>query len=195
MAQSLAAAWQEAFSRVVREGQDVDRLKLAATQGRLAEWTVALTSCVVATCREMGWKASAIGHKTSLLPVDQSEYLALDVMAFGAGEKNWRFPVAVAELENSQDADRVAYSLWKVLIVRADLRIVFCYRRRPEDGPSLVREIEQEVVHAMTLAGRVRLEGETMLVVGSTNEAEYFPYGFFKWWQLDAGTGRFRLSS
>ncbi len=82
-----------------------------------------------------------------------------------------------------------------MLIVRADLRIVFCYRRRPEDGPSLVREIEREVVHAMALSGRVRLEGETLLVVGSTNEAEYFPYGFFKWWQLDAGTGRFCLAS
>ncbi|RIK66095.1 MAG: hypothetical protein DCC65_10755 [Planctomycetota bacterium] len=195
MTHSLAGTWQESFSRVARDGDEAQRLKQAATQGRLADWTVALTSCVVATCREMGWMASAIGHKTKLLPVDQSEYLALDVMAFGAGEKNWRFPVAVAELENSQDADRVAYSLWKVLIVRADLRIVFCYRRRPEDGPALVREIEREVVHAMALSGRVRLEGETLLVVGSTNEAEYFPYGFFKWWQLDAGTGRFCLAS
>jgi hypothetical protein len=143
----------------------------------------------------MGWVASAIGHKAKLLPVDQSEYLAVDVMAFGDGAKRWRFPVAVAELENSQESDRVAYSLWKVLSVRADLRIVFCYRRRREDGPGLIRLLEAEVVQAMELAGRVRLEGETVLVVGSTNEAAYFPYGFFQWWQLDVGTGRFRLTS
>jgi len=193
MTDPLITRWRAAFSDAVQRQEDAERLKQAATQGRLADWTAALTSCVVATCREMGWVASAIGHKASLLPVDQSEYLAVDVMAFGDGAKRWRFPLAVAELENSQSPDRIAYSLWKVLSVRADLRIVFCYRRKPEDGPALVRFLESEVVQAMELAGRVCLEGETVVVVGSTNEADYFPYGFFRWWQLDSGTGRFSL--
>lgn len=193
MGTSLATTWQETFARVVTQCDKAERLKQAATQGRLADWTAVLTSCVVATCQEMGWVASAIGHKAKLLPVDQSEYLAVDVMAFGDSAKRWRFPVAVAELENSQSPDRIAYSLWKVLSVRADLRIVFCYRRKPEDGPALVRFLESEVVQAMELAGRVCLEGETVVVVGSTNEADYFPYGFFRWWQLDSGTGRFSL--
>lgn len=38
------------------------------------------------------------------------------------------------ELENSRDSERIAYSLWKVLCVRAELRIVFCYRSLPP-GP------------------------------------------------------------
>jgi len=146
MTDPLITRWRAAFSDAVQRQEDAERLKQAATQGRLADWTAALTSCVVATCREMGWVASAIGHKASLLPVDQSEYLAVDVMAFGDGAKRWRFPLAVAELENSQSPDRIAYSLWKVLSVRADLRIVFCYRRKPEDGPALVRFLESEVV-------------------------------------------------
>jgi len=177
----------------VRRPEDAERLKQAAMNGRLGDWTSALTQCVVAACGDMGWVASAIGHKARLLPIDQSEYLSVDMMAFGDSSKRWRFPVAVAELENSLQSARVAYSTWKVLCIRADLRIVFCYRARPEEGPALVRFLETEVVQAMGLAERVSLEGETLLVVGSRNEAEYFPYGFFKWWQLDAGTGRFHL--
>lgn len=194
MADSLAATWRTAFSAVVSGDEHAMRLKEAAAQGRLAEWTAALTSCVVEACRSIGWSASAIGHKARLLPVDQCEYLSVDVMAFGDGSKRWRFPVAVCELENSQGQDRAAYSLWKVLSIRTALRLVFCYRKRPEDGPSLVRFLESDVVHAMELAGRASLDGETVVVVGSTNEAEYFPYGFFKWWQLNAGTGTFSLT-
>ena len=73
--------------------------------------------------------------------------------------------------------------------------MVFCYRRRPDDGPALVRFLEAEVVQAMELRGRVNLEGETLVVVGRTNEAEYFPYGFYRWWQLDSGTGKFELKA
>ena len=36
----------------------------------------------------------------------------------------------VIELENSSREDMIAYSLWKVLCVRADLRVVFCYRKQ-----------------------------------------------------------------
>jgi len=190
---SLAIAWKETFMEVVRRWDKAERLKQAALQNQLTDWTRSLTSCVVATCHEMGWVASAIGHKAKLLPVDQSEYLAVDVMAFGDGQKRWRFPVAVAELENSQNSDRIAYSLWKVLSIQAALRIVFCYRQMQENGPILVRFLEKEVVQAMDLAGRVRLEGECMVVIGSKSESEYFPYGFFKWWLLNTATGRFQL--
>jgi len=38
------------------------------------------------------------------------------------GEKRWRFPSAIMELENSPGEDQIAYSLWKVISVRADLR-------------------------------------------------------------------------
>ena len=135
--------------------------------------------------------ASAKGHKLELLPIQRSEYLALDVMAFAEGEKRWRFPVAVMELENSTREDQIAYSLWKVLSVRSELRIVFCYRRNGEEIPALIRHLREEVVEAMGLAGRVKLEGATLLVVGSRSESGTFPFGYFGWWSLDTNTGRF----
>jgi hypothetical protein len=105
--------------------------------------------------------------------------------------RRWRFPIAVFELENSPDDDRVAYSLWKVLCVRTDLRVVFCYRHDPNKAAALVRHLADDVVRTMGISERARVGGETILVVGSYNEAASFPYGFFKNWTLDSNTVRF----
>ena len=193
MTHNIGEQWQAAFWQTVQRHENASLLKEAALRARLGEWTKALTAVVVATCEVMGWRASAKDHSLDLLPVPRSEYLALDVMAFAKGEKRWRFPIAVMELENSRDDDRIAYSLWKVTCVRADLRVVFCYRASADQGSALVRFLRDEVVAAMGLAERIKLEGQTVVVVGSRNDAATFPYGFFKWWQLEHNTGTFRL--
>lgn len=166
-------------------------LKIASIAGRLGLWTVSLTSCVVTACQESGWRASAKGHECELLPVRRSEYLAIDVTAFAEGDKRWLFPTAVMELENSQREDTIAYSLWKVLSVRASLRFVFCYRKEARAGPALIQHLKHEVVEAMGLHGRLNLDGRTFVAVGSRNDAATFPFGFFKWWELNTHTGRF----
>ena len=168
-------------------------LKNASLTGKLGLWTKALTGCVVETCLQIGLRASARGHECELLPVSRSEYLALDVTAFTEGDRRWLFPAVVMELENSQDEDKIAYSLWKVLCVRAGLRVVFCYRKDVREAPTLITHLRREVVDAMGLEGRLELEGRTFVVVGSRNDAATFPFGFFKWWELDTQTGRFEL--
>lgn len=194
MTDCIAEDWQAAFMQTVQRYENAISLKDAAMDERLGDWTTELTSVVVATCNSVGWQASAIGHKLGMLPVSQYEYLGLDAMAFADGEKRWRYPVAVFELENKMDDDRIAYSLWKVMCVRADLRVVFCYRRSSDDGSALIRFLRDEVVHAMDLAARAKLEGETLVVIGSRDDSATFPYGFFKWWKLDTNIGTFRLN-
>lgn len=191
MVDGLVARFRETFFAVVQADDLGGELKQAASAANLGAWTRALTEAAIRTCAGMGLMSSAKGHKLELLPIHRSEYLALDVMAFAKGEKRWRFPVAVMELENSAREDQIAYSLWKVLSVRADLRVVFCYRKNGEDVPALLRHLREEVVEAMGLAGRVKLEGATLLVVGSRSESETFPFGYFGWWSLDTNTGRF----
>jgi len=191
MVESLVTRFRETFFAVVQADELAGELKQAASAANLGAWTRALTKAAIRTCSGLGLMASAKGHKLELLPIPRSEYLALDVMAFPEGEKRWRFPVAVMELENSAREDQIAYSLWKVLSVRADLRIVFCYRRNGDEIPALIRHLRDEVVEAMGLAGRVKLEGATLLVVGSRSESETFPFGYFGWWLLDTNTGRF----
>ncbi len=192
--QGVDKQWQEAFLKTVQQHENALPLKEAALQERLGDWTKELTSVVVATCEVMGWQASAKDHRLDMLPVPRSEYLALDVMAFARGEKRWRFPAAIFELENSKNDDQIAYSLWKTICVKADLRVVFCYRRNSDEGSDLVRFLRDEVVHAMDLEKRIKLEGKTIVVVGSRNDSTTFPYGFFKWWSLDINTGTFILN-
>ncbi len=192
MADSLAARWFARFMETVRQHPAALDLQEAAQRAELTQWTRALTAIVVGSCDAMAWKGVAKGHKSTILPVPRQEFLGLDVVAFEpAGERRWRFPIAVFELENSTADDRVAYSLWKVLCVRSELRVVFCYRRDSASGSSLVRHLAAEVARAMAIPERTAVTGETLVVVGSRDETKTFPYGFFKDWLFDANVGRF----
>lgn len=189
---SLAQSWFGAFMETLKTHEGSTPLREAAESGELKNWTVALTAIVVGTFAKMGWHGAARGHRSDLLPVPRSEYLALDVVAFEiAGDRRWRFPVGVFELENSPIDDFVAYSLWKALCVRASLRVVFCYRSDASEGAQLVRHLAEQVVQAMEIPTRSGLGGETLLIVGSRRESATFPYGFFKDWTLNANTARF----
>jgi hypothetical protein len=150
-----------------------------------------LTSAAVEACHRLGWRASAKGHHADLLPVRRGEYLNLDLMAFGAGESRWRFPLAVMEFENQTREDFIAYSLWKLLSVRAELRVLFCYRKEAAEAGPLRKHLQEQVVEALGIGNRVKLEGSTVLVIGRRGEAETFPNGFFAWWELETNTGRF----
>lgn len=195
MISALAEIWHSAFMKALQRHEASRPLKEAATTGRLGDWTQALTDVVVDTCEQLGWQTAAKWHKGNLLPVGRSEYLALDAVAFDArrphGLPPWPFPVAVFELENSAEDDKVAYSLWKVLCVRTGLRVVFCYREDLAAGSALVRTLETAVVGSLPIEERVRLRGQTLLILGSRAEESTFPYGYFKDWMLDKNTGRF----
>jgi len=65
------------------------------------------------------------------------------------------------------------------------------YRRDAAEGVTLVRHLTEHVVRPMGIEERSQLGGETLVVVGSRNEAATFPYGFFKEWLLDTNTARF----
>lgn len=189
----ITGAWKSAFFKIIEQPDISSKLSESSLTEKLADWTSTLTTACVSTCEVLGWRASAKGHLCELLPVKRNEYLALDVMALPDSDKKWRFPVAVFELENSFGNDQIAYSLWKLLCVRADLRIVFCYRKTATDGSALVKYLQDDVIPAMGISGRLRLSGETVIVVGSRDDAGIFPYKFFKWWNLDKNTGKFHL--
>lgn len=191
MATPLAEEWKVAFLQTLRQHDHASVLREAAIQERLGDWTKALTTVVVSTCQSIGWQAAAKGHRLAALPVPNSEYLNLDVMALAVNENRWRFPVAIFELENSPTDARVAYSLWKVLCVRADMRVVFCYRRDRNAGAVLTKRLSDEVIKAFDISRRLNLDGHTLLVIGSRDESATFPNSFFRWWLLEHNTGTF----
>ncbi len=188
----LAARWASQFYATLGNDRPAaDELRDASLRSDLARWTATLTGIVVRSFEQIGLVAAGKGYRCSVLPVKRNEYLSLDVMAFSATGTGWRFPTAVCELENSAEADLVAYSLWEVLCIRCGLRVVFCYRPDPGAGPAFVAMLGGSVVEAMPIAERASLDGETLVVVGSRNESSTFPYGFFQEWKLNSNTGRF----
>ena len=197
---TVGERWAEVFANVVRQRDIAEPLKQAALAERLRDWTTLLTGVVVRSCRDIGWSAAARGHSLAALPQRGQEYLSLDVTAFERNDVDvrdtkkrftWRFPVAVFELENSRTDERVAYSLWKILCVRASLRVAFAYRRDWAAGVDLVQHLEREVVGAMSIDARVALGDETLIVLGSRGEGNTFPHGYFKTWRLNRNTGKF----
>ncbi len=191
MSDELARRWSKAFYAVLEADRALAaELREASLASDLRTWTAALTLTTVRSLRAIELATAARGHRGPL-PIAQGEYLNLDVMAFVPGEPSWRMPVAGFELENSADDRRVAYSLWKTLCVRSSLRGVFCYREDGQDAPALVSWLADQVVSPLPIETRTRLEGTTLVTVGSRAEAATFPYGFFESWKLNPNTGRF----
>lgn len=188
----LAAIWRDAFLATLQQHETAASLKEAALAGRLKDWTRLLTAVVVQACRGLRWCAAAKGFTLEMLPQAGQEYLGMDVMAFQQDQTSkhgcWRFPVAVFELENSRDDDRVAYSLWKVLCLRCRLRVVFAYRDDWDKARNLARRLSADVIASISVGHRDDLAGQCLVVIGSRGEGETFPWGYFKLWKLDANT-------
>lgn len=190
---SSFAIWQEAFLNVVQQAEVAAPLKSASLSADLKSWTRCLTSAVVASCRQRGWIAAAKGHRCDEFPKAGQEYLNIDVMGFERvpGSGRWPLPIAAFELENHRTDDRVAYSLWKVLCLRAELRVVFAFRRDWEASRQTVQAIGNDVVAGLPIEQQASLAGETVLVIGNRGEGETFPHGYFKYWLLDTNVGKF----
>lgn len=187
----LATRWTSQFFATLQEDRSVaEELKRASVDADLVRWTARLTTAVVQSYEQLGWQAAGKGHRCQALPVRRNEYLSQDIMAFPPSTARWRFPVAVCELENSASLNQVAYSLWKVLCVRCELRTVFCCQPDAADAPAVVVAL-RDVVDGMPISERVDIGGETLVVVGSRNDSQTFPYGFFQIWKLNSNTGRF----
>lgn len=184
--------WYFRMRQVICRREFAEELRTAALANHLGQWTRVLTGAVVETCHACGWRASAKEHAAEVLPVPRQEYLGLDVIAFDSGSPEvaprWRLPVAVFELENRDSLDIIAYSLWKVMVVRCGLRGVFCYRRQPEQVPQLVTSLRQMVVDSQAQTDETPL----LLVVGTRSKAGMFPDGFFQPYFWDMQWRRFR---
>ena len=75
------------------------------------------------------------------------EYLNIDAMFLDDSynklvkDKNeydpFVLPRVIVELENDPDKDKIAYSLWKLLCIRASLRVLICYGK----GEDIINEL------------------------------------------------------
>jgi hypothetical protein len=182
--------WRDAFVEQIREPAMMEALKQAALDEDMLAWTSNLTTAIVRSCQALDWDASGKGNRCTRLPPKGQEYLSIDVMAFAAGPTPlWPFPQAVFELENQYL--RVAYSLWKVMCIRAPLRVVIAYRRDWEETRQLVAKLTEDVIDGIPSDQLGALDGQTIVIVGNRGEGETFPHGYYKFWMLNTNLGRF----
>lgn len=194
MQRDLLSTWRDSFDNCVQQPEAAERLKTASLQSDLKTWTSESTAAVVRSCEAIGWVAAAKGSRCRRLPKVGQEFLGMDVMAFpsdAVSSPRWPLPLAVFELENSGSDDRVAYSLWKVLCMQAQLRVVFAYRPDWDQGRALVMSACDDVIGALRPEQRSAIDADVVMVVGSRGEGETFPWGYFKFWSLSQTLGRF----
>jgi len=178
----LGSAFLASFRSLLVSDRDLAENLRGAAHGRiLRPWTELLTTAVARACVSLGWQVAAKGVGRSPLPFPRFECLGLDLTAFESGT-GWRPVLAAFELENANSFEKVAYALWKVTSVRADLAGLFCFRREPDEIGGFVARLGEEVMqHVPDPAG------ELLVVAGTRAAAETFPDGYFRpfRWQPD----------
>lgn len=187
---SWGTIWQSSFFDIIRDDPRSPILKEASLDEDLETWTKELTALVIKTCAQMGWQCAAKNNRASVLPIKRNEYLSIDVTAFPDKNSRWKFPIAVFELENQQKNEFIEYAFWKTLCVRSDLRILFCYRKTPNEGANLITTLNCEVLDALNPEDKLNIKGETIICIGNRQHAGTFPYDFFRWWRLDRNLGK-----
>jgi len=82
---------------------------------------------------------------------DTGEFLNIDAMYFNKGEINdWQseyapqtLPVVVIEHENMDLTQKIEYCLWKILCIKAPLRILICYKNDNREIHNLKDSLEK----------------------------------------------------
>jgi len=93
-------------------------------------------------------------------------------------------PEAAIEHENSPDLDKISYCLWKLLCVRAKLRVLICYQSNSKSIEKNLRPHLEEVVSKGELMKGE--EGDLLVIVGDDKHDDYAQpfdkyYRVFQW--------------
>ena len=127
------------------------------------------------------WEKSSEYFNIDAVFVNESEYGLHIRGAKGIQYGPYALPEAVVELENSWDNDRICYCLWKVLCVRAPVRVLVCYQKNTDMVNSLRQRLEDIIWGSSLMKGT---DGDLLVIVGTENMtekqwSEYF--SVFEW--------------
>lgn len=122
------------------------------------------------------------------------EYLGIDAWFIDNADfddwdnDNWDPPVlpsAVAELENSYDLNQITYDLWKMLCIRAPVRVLICYQSKADEVKSLRMRLEDVIQQRGLMKGA---GGELLVIIGNdsvSEESEWSEYFKVFEWRYD----------
>ena len=193
--------WFSHFHEIVSTSGDLHRLSSPGVADR-KEWTACMTEIISDACRDCGLFPAAKGNpEKGPLPKKNSEYLSIDVMAFGCKDE-WTAPIFAFEIENRSNASKVPpelgieFSLWKVLQINCPFKMVIFKRDSHSEASKIVKGLEKKVIQPLRDSCQT-FSGETYIGVllqnsiqNSSTEAESKSIDFF-WSRLNPDTGNF----
>lgn len=120
------------------------------------------------------------------------EYLNIDAFFFDNIEYNlptgieyyddpFVLPLVAVEMENDPKINKIAYCLWKLLCIRATIRVLVCYQENKDDVKFLSKNLEKIIWEKGLLKGE---HGDLYIIIGNEQKTEstwedYF--SIFEW--------------
>jgi hypothetical protein len=104
------------------------------------------------------------------------EYLNIDSMFIDKdaewNEEDWNplvLPTVVAELENKYENKDIIYSLWTILCIRAEIRVLICYQETTGKVNSLKSSIDRMITQEKLMQGE---DSELLVIIGDDSKDE-----------------------
>jgi hypothetical protein len=108
---------------------------------------------------------------------DSGEYLGIDAVfidksEYGSMEESWNpsgLPCAVVEHENRYAPKIISYALWKILCVRASIRVLICYQDNKRNVNSLKEKLEDDIWQGSLMKGT---NADLLVIIGNSVEED-----------------------
>jgi hypothetical protein len=164
--------WLHHFMKVCREFEDksdCEGEQWTEFIGRMLDIVGQKMNCVVVRSRQKSTKEDLSGEYLDVdaIYLDKADY---DLpIGIGDDEDPFVLPAAVVELENSFDFNKIAYCAWKILCVRAPIRVLICYQKGVDAVTSLAKHLEDIIWHRGLLKGD---DGDFFVIIGNDKKGE-----------------------
>lgn len=162
-------------------GCKVVRRRETLSEKQLEDMTPEEKEVALANFAKGYWEESREYLNIDAVFINESEYGLHTWGGKGIQYGPLALPEAVAELENSWDVDRICYCLWKILCIRASVRVLVCYQKNEEMINSLRQRLENIIWGSSLMKGT---DGDLLAIIGQEDMqmktwSEYF--SVFEW--------------
>lgn len=162
-------------------GCKVVRRRETLSEKQLEDMTPEEKEVALANFAKGYWEESREYLNIDAVFINESEYGLHTWGAKGIQYGPFALPEAVAELENDWEVNKICYCLWKILCIRASVRVLVCYQRNEEMINSLRQRLENVIWASSLMKGT---DGDLLAIIGQEDMqmktwSEYF--SVFEW--------------
>jgi len=174
--------WLNYFTEMIVAKRQDKEYPVEPSYWRDAEWTEFMRKVMDSVGEKMNCRV------VRLRPDDKErsgEYLNIDAVFIDEAEYDlvekekieWDpfvLPRAVVELENSSKSMKISYCLWKILCVRAPIRVLICSQSNKDEVITLKEYLERVIWRGSLIKGT---EGDLLVIIGDESVSKSWAPG------------------